>query len=285
MQGELISCITPASPDSARDPQRSSEDLGSGVGEQRPLKTDRSKAFEALLASQPRVSASSCRSHSSLFWVALESHLHAASCSFATLLPPTSPFVNSSRRRLLNSDRWDSIYTYTSHDSRTHNRRATRPYPRGSNTLSFSSFHAPTKCRTSDSWRVTCDALRSSNAKLELTAKPLFRRVVAALYHAVRRGYRRNGQPVPGRILHPHRCRSSSAEKALKGWSGWVSKSALERSDCGDAPLSHVTAHTRVFHNMRCTPIVERQTGTHGETSFSSCGSSAVSRRSARIQT
>ena len=49
----------------------------------------------------------------------------------------------------------------------------------------------------------TCDALRSSNAKLELTAKPLFRRVVAALYHAVRRGYRRNGQPVPGRILHP----------------------------------------------------------------------------------
>ena len=96
----------------------------------------------------------------------------------------------------------------------------------------------------------TCDALRSSNAKLELTAKPLFRRVVAALYHAVRRGYRRNGQPVPGRILHPHRCRSSSAEKALKGWSGWVSKSALERSDCGDAPLSHVTAHTRVFHNM-----------------------------------
>ena len=131
----------------------------------------------------------------------------------------------------------------------------------------------------------TCDALRSSNAKLELTAKPLFRRVVAALYHAVRRGYRRNGQPVPGRILHPHRCRSSSAEKALKGWSGWVSKSALERSDCGDAPLSHVTAHTRVFHNMRCTPIVERQTGTHGETSFSSCGSSAVSRRSARIQT
>ena len=77
---------------------------------------------------------------------------------------------------------------------------------------------------------VTCDALRSSNAKLELTAKPLFRRVVAALYHAVRRGYRRNGQPVPGRILHPHHCRSSSAEKALKGWSGWVSKSALERS-------------------------------------------------------
>ena len=131
----------------------------------------------------------------------------------------------------------------------------------------------------------TCDALRSSNAKLELTAKPLFRRVVAALYHAVRRGYRRNGQPVPGRILHPHRCRSSSAEKALKGWSGWVSKSAFERSDCGDAPLSHVTAHTRVFHNMRCTPIVERQTGTHGETSFSSCGSSAVSRRSARIPT
>ena len=143
----------------------------------------------------------------------------------------------------------------------------------------------PDRTRSPSATLQTCDALRSSNAKLELTAKPLFRRVVAALYHAVRRGYRRNGQPVPGRILHPHRCRSSSAEKALKGWSGWVSKSALERSDCGDAPLSHVTAHTRVFHNMRCTPIVERQTGTHGETSFSSCGSSAVSRRSARIQT
>ena len=56
---------------------------------------------------------------------------------------------------------------------------------------------------TSASTARTCDALRSSNAKLELTAKPLFRRVVAALYHAVRRGYRRNGQPVPGRILHP----------------------------------------------------------------------------------
>ena len=55
--------------------------------------------------------------HSGLFWVALESYLHSASCSFAALLPSTSPFVNSSRRRLLNSDRWDS--TYTSHDSRT----------------------------------------------------------------------------------------------------------------------------------------------------------------------
>ena len=108
----------------------------------------------------------------------------------------------------------------------------------------------------------TCDALRSPNAKLELTAKPLFRRVVAALYHAVRRGYRRNGQPVPGRILHPPGAptthlapaQSSSVDLAVKTNSSAAVVLANSISPTAFAKISMTTASrllTRVQPSRR----------------------------------